>query len=474
MKKTINKKIFLLFALFALFGILSINAEASSVRVSLANQVPDPAKAGGIVELWLRIENIGTSDLSNIAIEIEPEYPFSIIGEQKALVKIASLPLYPSEASSKTIRYRLKVDRNAPSGQFNIKVKSAEYNEKEFTEVLNEEEGIKTGGMDTFTIYITSQEVAEILYIDKSNIVPGKETDLTFTVNNVGSSPLENIEFSWTESNNYLLPVKSDNVRHVKFLDIDQSVDLTYKVMASTTASSGLYPLNLKLKFDASDNNGSISKKEINTVTGVFLGGETDFKVTVGENTQGQTSLTVANIGSVPALSVSVNIPEQESFNVVGSRSAIIGNLDKGDYTLVNFQLTQKTQINRTSGGTNAVRVQRTQTQTTEQQTRNFETSQQLKVVIEYTDTTGSQKTLTKFVPVQLTRSSTQTAGSTTSFQGNFRNQRTQSFWTSYTFLIPLAIIILTVIYFAGRKKGLWTKEELKKIISKIKFINKK
>jgi hypothetical protein len=462
MKTKTNKKIFLLFALFALISILSIYAEASSIRVSLANQVPDPAKAGGIVELWFRVENIGTSDLSNVAVEILPEYPFSLV-DQSSIMKIPSLSLYPEESRSKTIRYRLKVDRNAPSGQYNIKVKSSEYTQKEFDDVLNEEEGIKSGGVETFTVYVTSQEVAEIIYIDKSNIVPGKETDLTFTINNVGSAPLENLEFSWTESNGYLLPVKSDNVRHVKFLDIDQSIDLTYKVMASTTASSGLYPLNLKLKFDSAEKNGTTIKKEINTITGVFLGGETDFKVTFGENAQGQTSLTVANTGSVPALSVSVNIPEQEFFSVTGSKSAIIGNLDKGDYTLVNFQLTQRQQFNRTASN----RAPRTQTSEQESipQTFGME-NRQLKVIIEYTDTTGSQKTVTKLVPVQLTRGAmtSQGATGTGNFQGNFRNQRQQSFWTSYTFLIPFAIIILSAAYFVGRKKAWWSKESLKKL----------
>ena len=465
---------------------LSMYAEAASVRVSLANQVPDPAKAGGIVELWFRVENIGTADIENVAVEILAEHPFSLLSDQPAIIKIPSLPLYPEEASSKTIRYRLKVDRNAPSGQFNIKVKSAEYSTKEFNEILNEEEGItKEGGIDTFTIYITSQEVAEIIYLDKSNIVPGKETDLTFTINNVGSAPLNNLEFSWSEANGYLLPVKSDNVRHVKFLEVDQSVDLTYKVMASTTASAGLYPLNLKLKFDSTEKNGSVATKEINTIAGVFLGGETDFKITFSENAQGQSSLTVANTGSTQALSVSVNIPEQEFFNVVGSRSSIIGNLDKGDYTLVNFQLSARMQQqNRTStSSTNrAPRTSQTQTQSEASLNTGFGESRQLKVVIEYTDTTGSQKSVIKSIPVQLTRSSTtqSTTGNVNNFQGGFRGaQRTQSFWQTYTFQIPAALIILYVIYFVGRKKGLWSKqmwnkENLKKITSKIPLFTKK
>ena len=71
----------------------------------------------------------------------------------------------------------------------------------------------------------------------------------------------------------------------------------------------------------------------------MYVGGETDFDVAFSGSANGQTSFSVSNIGSVGASSVTVNIPKQLGWRVSGSDSAIIGNLDKGDYTIASFNL---------------------------------------------------------------------------------------------------------------------------------------
>ena len=51
-------------------------------------------------------------------------------------------------------------------------------------------------------------------------------------------------------------------------------------------------------------------------------------------------SFSIANTGENPATAVTISIPEQPGVIVSGARSSIIGNLDKGDFTTVTFQIT--------------------------------------------------------------------------------------------------------------------------------------
>ena len=86
-------------------------------------------------------------------------------------------------------------------------------------------------------------------------------------------------------------------------------------------------------------------------MAGLFVGGSTDFDVSFSESSQGQTSLSVANVGNNIAYAVKVSIPEQDGYKVSGSSSTIVGNLEKGDYTIASFNV-ESTQAQGGNAGT--------------------------------------------------------------------------------------------------------------------------
>ncbi len=83
------------------------------------------------------------------------------------------------------IKFKLKVDKDVTAGQYELKIK--EY----------EEGKAEVSATHTLNIEVQSRESAEVIYIDKTVLVPGKEDSLTFTINNVGSAPLRDLTFSW-------------------------------------------------------------------------------------------------------------------------------------------------------------------------------------------------------------------------------------------------------------------------------------
>lgn len=306
-------------------------AEVIAIKTSLVNQDPDPAIAGELFEVRVGVENIGGVPAENVYLELKPEYPFVALQGENYTRRLGTIDAFQGkyDVNQKIAKFRLLVDTGAPEGTYSLRASH----------------GIKGSGATTATdlpIAVKNKQSAEIIQIDKTTLVPGVQTPLKFTITNVGNAPLRDMTFNWNNDDKAILPVGSDNTKYIKYLDIESSAMLEYQVIADGNAVPGLYQLNLNLAFDDSanvNNKTTTQTKQITTYAGVYVGGATDFDIAFSESANGQTSFSVANIGANPATSVSVIIPEQRGWRVTGTNSVIIGNLNKGDYTVASFKL---------------------------------------------------------------------------------------------------------------------------------------
>lgn len=415
----------------------------SNVQMSLLNQVPDPVQAGDVVDVKIRLQNVGTAEAHDINVEFVPAYPFTILEGEETVQSVAALPHWPTEESSRTLTFRLRVDRDAMIGQHSAT----------FKKTLGDS---TVGGSQEFTLEVTAKGFAEILSVDQTKLLPGRITPMIFTINNLGSAPLKNMVFSWEEPNNYVLPVGTDNSRHIKYLGPGESIQLQYNVVASVNAAPDLYELNLVLEYDLTDLTGATSTETVTTNAGVFIGGETDFDVALSDSSEDQTALTVSNVGSNAAYSVTVRIPQQQGYRVTGSANAIIGNLDKGDYTVVYFKISSLSASVGGEGGDGEFPRQRF----------GNASGNILKVQIDYTDTTGARQSLVKEVAMGSMSAAQSTvqpgarpAGGfdPSTFQGRMGSApASQSVWKKPTVIIPvtiLAVIVLCVAYFKKKEQ---------------------
>lgn len=348
-----NKKLFLILmmTMLMLASLIPVSAADSSyLRISLVNQNPSPAVAGEIVEVRLGIENIGNEHLTNPTITFIPNYPFETVSGEELTQTINSLVPNQDEEDMQIIKFNIRVSKDAAEGYHGLTI-DYEY------------EGSK--GTKEIPIEIKGSESAEIIYIDKTVLIPGKEESLKFIINNVGNSPITDLTFSWINSDKIILPVGSDNTKYVSIIEAGENAEMDYKVIADTNSNSGLYELNLKLEYETSG-----GSRTIETIAGMYVGGGTDFEIAFSDSENGETSFTVANIGSNDASSVSVKIPSQEGWTSTGSNSQIIGNLNKGDYTIASFGINGKSKI--------------------------------ILVEIDYTDTKGERLTVSKEIPISI------------------------------------------------------------------------
>ncbi|MCK5176370.1 MAG: COG1361 S-layer family protein, partial [Candidatus Aenigmarchaeota archaeon] len=251
-------------------------ADIGALIVSLTNQDPDPAIAGNIAEVRIGIENKGGTIAENIVLELVPQYPFELALGETSVRNIGAIRGYQDGDDIKIVKYKIKTDKDAIAGSYELKLWKYKEGQKDLakTEVI-------------LSIDIKNKESAEIIYIDKVELLPGKQTAMTFTINNVGSAPLRNLKFSWENEDEVILPVGSDDTRHIRYLDIDERTELSSNVIASANAEPDLYKLTLSLTYD-----DSVSGEETNILTsaGVYVGGETDFDITFSGSSMGETS----------------------------------------------------------------------------------------------------------------------------------------------------------------------------------------
>ena len=414
------------------------SADSKIVSVSLINQDADPAIAGNIVELRIGVENKGGESAENVMLELRPEYPFEMLPGESPIQEVGTIKPYQDGSDMRIVKFRLRVDRDAYEGEYELEV--WEYEEGKRDKIRVEK---------TITIDVANRESAEIIYIDKVELVPGRQTNMKFTINNVGSAPLRDLTFSWENEDDVILPVGSDNTKYIKYLDVSEKTELSYDVIADSNAEPGLYKLQLSLKYD---NSITGEEKEIATIAGVYVGGETDFDVAFSESSMGEYSFSIANIGSNPAYSVSVIVPEQKNWNVRGSNSAIIGNLNKGDYTVASFNL-QQSRVPSSLEQDSKITDERKAKYLAGNRTMPDIQSNTIEIEIAYTDTMGERKTVKNVVSINA-NSETDAKSASLSRTGKV-NPTQKAITTTQWIALGLGAIIVVFLYRRHRKKKL-------------------
>ena len=377
------------------------NINSASLQVNLTNQNPDAARPGEPVELTLSVQNIGNQDLQDITVSVAPKYPFSQVSGEALQKSISYLNARQDDNDAAVLKFKLMTDSNASEGTYDIDITTTAKESGSSSNTISTTQ--------TVHVEVRGKEYAQIVTINKASIDLGKEEPLEFIITNTGTSPLKNMVISWTDPKGVVLPVYSDNTKYIKYLEPNQSVTVSYSVMADVNADPGLYTLNVNLNFEDYDS----TNKSIQTTAGLFVGGSTDFDVSFSESSQGEVSLSVANVGNNIAYAVKVSIPEQDGYKVSGSSSTIVGNLEKGDYTIASFDVTS-TQAQGGSAGTPpgapsgstdspGAPSSNTNSSVTGNSSKSASsTVNPLKVQIEYTDAKGERLTVDKEVKLEL------------------------------------------------------------------------
>ena len=218
-------------------------------------------------------------------------------------------------------------------------------------------------------VYAGSEVVSvSLLSQDPDPAGAGEIVKLRFSVANVGEEVIEGLEVE-------LLPKypfsKMSGEEYVKIIPQLSGYPYTakYQVLVGKEALEASNEIDIRYRAGPED---SWSRETFEVDVDDI---QTDFDLVIQEISGNEVSVAIANIGKNVAYSTIIRVPEQDSYETVGTSGQMIGNLDDGDYTLVTFQIVKK----RGASGT-----------------------EPLKFKIDYTDEIGERRSSLKQVPFEI------------------------------------------------------------------------
>jgi hypothetical protein len=437
----------LVFSCLLIFNIIgSHNVSAAGLQVTFTTN-PTIVAPGTNGYIQVNLKSIGTA-ISSINIAATSWDPNTVIPQGNWEVDVGSL----DNGESYSVLYEFKIPFTASPGLY---------------QVLFEITGGNTI-RQTAIIQVQDATVLDITSVTPTEISIGKATTILFNITNNGGVELQNIQFTWADQNNLILPLGADNRFTIASIAAKNHTELPITLMASSGISPGIYPLTITMEFF--DQTGA--KQTITSTVGMQISGTTTFDLVVQTSTSGSTTFSVVNTGANIASSVIVSIPQQLNYQTSGAASTSLGNLDAGDYTLATFQIvstssnttSQSPFFNRTGSGAPSERNFSGRGQYMNQSFTGLRANGLL-VQISYTDVFGVRQTIQKQVVISSSssfgsiRSSTSSSGTQNSFSRNFNGQSQSSDGSSnslvYIAIGAAGIIIIISIIQLGRKKKL-------------------
>ncbi len=376
-------------------------AQAASAQSNNLVTENAPVHPGDTIYVYVPITNSGyTPPLNDVSVRLEPADNASA-NAVTILYDTYSLGNIEDWGDQQTAKFKIHINPDTAEGDYYF---NAYITYSGQAASSNTPAPVFTSELKNLVLTIKGTPIVMLLNSTLGIVEPMSITMETLRFKNTGTGTLQNtvaeIDLTSGSMKSSFSILGSGKRFSLGDLKPGDEADITFNLVVDITATPGVY--NLPVKITGLDNYSSDS------FAGLVVAGTTSFEISYQE-TLGSLSINVANVGINPASAVTVSLPNQRNFTVVGSSSSVLGSLNPGDYTSAIFQVTK-------NPGTGGI----------------------LNTVIQYTDTSGMRHAITKSLAVQLS--------STTQTGAGRRN-------TLYTTWLPvIAIIALLVLYWQRRR----------------------
>lgn len=392
-------------------------AAASSVYLVTEHE---PVYPGDTVFVWVPIENVGYGTwLSEVVVKLVPannatEKAVHVLDDSVVIGNIEDWN------NVRTAKFKIHIDKSAVEGEYDFHVHITSKGKVDSsgslpTTTMQEDRILVVKGMPVITLSNASI----------GTVAPGSTNEVVLKFKNEGTGVARSLyaDINTASLTSVFSIVGSGTRFSLGSLSPGEETEIRFNLIVDAQAQTGVYNIPLKISgmnYSASDS------------IGVGVAGITDFELSYQESGS-SFLLSVSNIGVNPAKAVSVEIPSQNSFSVSGSSTQVIGNLNSGDYTSANFQVSQTGRSD-------------------------------MAIKILYTDAAGVRRSIEKKLPVKLSSGMAGTASKGTidqheAMHGGGTNYSKQAL----SFAPYLGIVLLGII-------GFWQRKSITEMYQRLKF----
>ena len=303
----------------------------SIMRVTMINQIPDPAEPGKYVDLRFKFENNGSKAAENVEAEILPQYPFSLDPGTSAVKSLGSINPQQKGDNGVIIKYRLRVDKDALEGESEVKLRYR----------------ANKGVWITMPEYkINIQPYDAILLLDKvvSNpeiIGPGEKATVDITFNNIAEILLKKVRVILKLGNVPLAPIGSTNEKVIEKIDKNEEATVRFNVVGEPDAKSGTY--KVAVEYIYYDGLGNSYNR--NSTIGLMIGSEPDLSVNIDSTTlyqsgsSGDAAIKIVNKDVNEIKFLNVKLARSKDYTTISPDEVYVGNIDSDDYETAEFTI---------------------------------------------------------------------------------------------------------------------------------------
>ncbi len=383
----------------------------------------EPVSPGDTVFVWVPIKNTGYGTwMSDTVVKLVPannatEKAVHVLDDSVVIGNIEDWN------EMRTAKFKIHVDESAVEGEYDFHVHIISKGKSDSSSSLT-----TTTMQEDRVLVVSGTPVVILSNSSIETVAPGSMNEVVLKFKNEGTGTARNLYINIDTAMDHLTNAFSIVGSGTKFqlgsLSPQDEAEIRFTLLVDALAQTGVYNIPIKISginYSASD------------YIGVGIAGITDFELSYQESGT-SLLLSVSNIGVNPANAVSVTIPTQNGFSVTGSSSQVIGNLNAGDYTSANFQISQMGKSD-------------------------------LKVMILYTDSTGARRSVEKKLPVKLqgTMTGAGSKGSGDSHEAMHAGSSNNISTLAVSAAPYLGILVIGII-------GFWQRKSLSGFYQRLKF----
>lgn len=323
------------FAATTTYGSGGETQPGASLYVVAANYEPSPLVPGQYADIWLKVENRGESDATDVEVTLPDKFPFRALeGSTKNLGTLS--------AKQAAIAYfRVQVDPGSPSGPTRLRVR------------------LKTGARtEEYDILLQLERIDAVLAIDNvktdpSIVAAGEMVEVDVTVRNMADTSLRSVratlrlltQVTTTSGLSTVelpfTPIGGGIERTIDILGAGETETFTFNLVADPDAESRPYKLPVHIVYY--DANGANRTRE--EVVGVIVGSEPELTVYIDDNElsskqdTGRVAVRFVNHGVSDIKFLTARLDQTDEFIIINSPESYVGKIDSDDYETAEWQL---------------------------------------------------------------------------------------------------------------------------------------
>lgn len=327
------KKQALLTTTLILFTAITM-AQGNTVEIetSVIEQEPLPLQAGEYANIWVEVQNNGTTQAEDLTVQFQENYPFSMDQGEKQKYSISQL--YPGE--TRQYRFKVRVDEKAVQGTNDFKIKT------------KSEDGLGIVHEMPLEVRVddTSLVIDSVDFPERVN--SGSINTMEIGLNNLANGMFRNIDVKADIESKNIATVESSRKR-IPSIEALGSDTVSFDIAVDEEADNGVYKIPLELSYEDEQGTETTTTQE----TGIIVGGSPRLDVGI-ETTElerpGQTAsvtLNMVNKGEGEARFVDMQIQEGENYKVLSEDSVYLGTMISDDYQTAEFQIYADTEAEK-------------------------------------------------------------------------------------------------------------------------------